>query len=253
MHIPTYKKHDGGDCAVMFIHGFMGGPSQFADLEAAVYEIGCSCVSVLLPGHGGGVDQFVKFGVSHWQGHVQEEIDKIKGDYRQIFLVGHSMGGLLALNASLVKENQIAAVMLLSTPLKINLFNPRMLWAKLRLLAFPKSHEIKAAYVKSNSLTAAKFFVYPLFVKAFINFYRLVGRTRARLSEVFVPVYMFHSKNDETTSYRSVALLCAGLCNTETTVFSLDKSWHAFYCAEEREIIKEQLIQMIREVGAGSE
>ena len=247
MHIPTYQKYHDSDCAVMFIHGFMGSPDQFADLADAVYEIGCTYTSVLLPGHGGGVDEFVKFGVGDWKRHIQSEIDKVKQDHKKIVLVGHSMGGLLALNASLAEENKIAAVVLLSTPLQVRLLHPRSLWLKLRLLLFPREHEIKSAYIKSNSLRASRFFVYPFAIKPVIQFYKLVRQTKKRLPEVFVPVYMFHSRQDETTSYQSAALLYEGLCNTKRTGFSLDKSWHAFYCGEERKMIKDQLLALIQQ------
>jgi len=226
----------------------MGGPNQFTDLEEAVYEAGCTCTSVLLPGHGAGIREFVKFGVGDWQRHLQDEIDKIKRDHKQIVLVGHSMGGLLALGASLNKENHIAAVVLLSTPLKIYLLNLRSLWFKLRLLRFPKDNEVRAAYIKSNSITLSKLFFYPSLIKPVIQLYKLIRRTKKHLSDVFVPVYMFHSKNDETTAYQSAALLYEGLCNTQRTAFALDKSWHAFYSADERKLIQDQLIVLIEQI-----
>ena len=245
VHIPTYKKYNNADCAVIFIHGFMGSPNQFTDLAEAVYNIGCTYMSVLLPGHGGGTDEFVRFGTLDWQRHVQSEIDKIKHDYKKIFLVGHSMGGLLALNASLVKDNNISGVVLISTPLKTYLLNPKSLLRKLRLLLLPKNNEIKSAYIKSNSVAAKKFWHFPLAVKPVMNFYRLVRQTNKRLPEVVVPVCMFHSRNDETTSYKSAGILYERLCSAPKTAFSLDKSWHAFYVEDEREIIKNKLIEFI--------
>lgn len=249
MHTPAYHKHEDSDCAVIFIHGFMGGPGQFADLAEAVHQMGCTYSSVLLPGHGCGLREFVKFGVCDWQVHVQSEIDKVKQEHKHIILIGHSMGGLLALNASLVRENPISAVVLLSTPLKVYWFNPRALWMKLRLVLLPKENEIRSAYRSSNSIAVSKFFCAPLILKPVIQFYQLVRQTKKQLADVFVPVYMFHSKNDETTSYRSAKLLYEGLCNTQRTALVLDKSWHAFYCESERQFIKDQVQNLIQEIG----
>ena len=245
MHNPICKKYNYADCAVVFIHGFMGSPNQFTDLAEAVYNIGCTYASVLLPGHGGGVDEFTKFGVCDWQRHVQNEIDKIKRDHEKIFLVGHSMGGLLALNASLVKDNNISGVVLIATPLKTYFLNPKSLLRKLRLLLLPKNNEIKSAYIKSNSVAAKKFWYFPLAVKPVINFYRLVGQTKKRLAEIMVPVCMFYSKNDETVSYKSAGILYEKLSGTQKTVVSLDKSWHAFYVEDERRIIEGKLVEFI--------
>jgi esterase/lipase len=78
-----------------------------------------------------------------------------------------------------------------------------------------------------------------------LNFYKLVKKTKKNLKRVFVPVTMFHSENDETTSYKSVKLLCEGLSNTQSNAFALSKSWHAFYPDDERKIISEKLLDFI--------
>ena len=246
MHTPTYKKCDGADTAVMFIHGFMGSPNQFAGLAETVHDLGCAYMSVLLPGHGCGIDGFVKSNNGVWTQHVQEEIDKIKNDYKRILLVGHSMGGLLALNASTVEGNNIAGVFLIATPLKIYLLNPKAVAQKLRFLRLAKDSEIKKEYMKSYSLTKSKFFYYPLFVKPAASLMRLMRKTKKRLPEVTAPVYMLHSKSDETVSYKSAALLYDGLCNTKKTAFTLEKSWHVFYTNDEQEAVRAKLIEFIQ-------
>ena len=246
MHHPTSRSHDGSDCAVIFIHGFMGSPNQFANLADAVYDMGCASKSVLLPGHGGDIKAFARFGARDWQQHLQDEIDTMKG-YRNIFLVGHSMGGLLALNASLMRENHIAGVVLLQTPLKVYLLNPRTLWLKLRLLRFPKQHVIKSAYIKSKSIPIPRLFFYPLFIKPVTEFYKLMRQTKKRLSEVFVPVCMFYSRADETTSYKSADLFYQGLCNTQRSLFSLDNSWHAYYDDDEGRFIQDKILAFIQQ------
>ncbi|MCL2812872.1 MAG: alpha/beta fold hydrolase [Clostridia bacterium] len=248
MHVPVRQKCKDAKTAVVFIHGLMGSPVQFIDLAAAVYNNGCSCISLLLPGHGGNMKNFARSGIDDWERHVQSELDKIRHDYNQIVLVGHSMGGLLALNASLNKENKIAGAVLISTPFKIHLLNFKSLLRKARLLMLPLSSEIKAAYVKSNSIAKTGIFFYPQIIKPLISLYMLIRKTKKRLPEISVPVYMFYSRNDETTSYRSADILQQGLCNTQRIFFALTKSHHAFYCDEERRIIRDRLIEFIQKI-----
>ena len=250
MHTPTYQKSSDTDWAVLFIHGFMGSPKQFTDLAEAVYESGCTYRALLLPGHGGGMRNFLKFGLRDWQACVQDEIDKLKREHKKIFLVGHSMGGLLALQASLLRENNIAGLVLIATPLKVYLLNPKRLLQRLGIIRLPKSSKMKSIYVDSNSITVPISLLYSFAIRPAIHFYRLLRQTKKRLPDIFVPVCMFHSKNDETTSYKSAALLYEGLCNTERRSFSLDKSWHVFFEDDERAFIRVNMLAFIQEIGA---
>jgi len=220
----------------------MGSPDHFDDLAELVHQQGCSSMSILLPGHGAGMRAFVKSNMDDWTRHVQDEIGAVRDKYREIILVGHSMGGLLALSASLVRENRVAGVILIATPLKINL---KSVYLKLRLLTFPGTNEIKQAYVKSKSIGRSAIFFYPCIIRPILSLFRLIRQTRRRLGEVFVPVYLFYSKSDETVAYQSAKLFYEGLCNTERTVFTLDRSWHAFYYEDERSVIAEKLLSLI--------
>ena len=245
-HVPTFRENDNADTAIIFVHGLMGSPTQFDDLAQAVYDIGCTFSCTLLLGHGRGIAEFAKFGAANWQNHLQQEIDKIKNRYDRIFLVGHSMGGLLSLHASLKKENKISGVFLLATPLKVYLFSPTALLRKVRLLTYPKSNPVKAAYMKSNSIELSKHLIFLRAIKTMREFYKLMKQVKKRLPDVAVPVYIFHSKADETASYKSAEMFYEGLCNTQRFSFSLDKSWHTFYYKDEREIIKRKLIETIK-------
>jgi len=242
MHLPSYQEREQAEKLVIFIHGFMGSPDHFVDLAELVYEHGCSTLSILLPGHGAGMREFVRSDMDDWTRHVQEEIDKVRDKYKTIFLVGHSMGGLLAINASLVKANRIAGLVLIAVPMKLNL---KSVYLKLRLLTFPRENEIKQAYVKSKSIGTSAVFYYPCIIRPILSLFQLIKQTKQRLPEVSVPVYLFYSKSDETVSYKSAKLLYEGLCNTERTAFSLDRSWHAFYYEDERGIIAKKLLELI--------
>ena len=248
MHKRIRREHANADIAVVFIHGFMGSPSQFAGLADAAYARGCSCISVLLPGHGENIREFARFGAKDWQACVQNELDEIKQRYSSIFLVGHSIGGLLALNASTAGENRVAGVVLISTPLKFNLFNPKSIKRKLCLLTLPKNREVRSAYRNANSVAISNPLLYPLVLKPACDAIRLARDTKRRLPEITAPICMFHSKNDEMTSYKSGGLLYKGLLNAQRTAFELKESRHAYYSESEWEMIKVKLMEMISSV-----
>jgi carboxylesterase len=247
-HDPAHRERDGAGTAVVFIHGFMGSPRQFEDLSDAAFEAGCSCHSILLPGHGHGATtkEFVRFNDGDWLHHARQEVAKIRNGYGRIILVGHSVGGLLALNISLEPENHVSDVVLISTPLKILVFTPKSIVCKLRLAAYPKDNDIKAAYIRGRGVDNGNALYYPLLVGSAASVYRLIGATKKRLADVTARVCMFHSVKDETAAYESMGMLSDGLCNAQTSAHRLEKSWHAYYDPTERGMIKEKLVEIIR-------
>lgn len=244
LHTPQYKKHPDADKLVVFIHGFMGSPDQFADLAAAVYDAGFSYLSVVLPGHGVGAGAFVRSRAADWEAHVQAELARVRDQFASIYLVGHSMGGLLALGASLEQDNKIAGVFLLATPLHIN-YSPRAFATRIRLLTFPKGHPIRAAYAQANSVAADNRLLYVLFLKPGLQFYKIARRTKRNLARVTVPVRLVHSKRDETAARASSRQMYDSLTAAPRDVVVLEQSWHAYYTPDERAIIRAQLLDFI--------
>jgi len=220
----------------------MGSPDQFADLLEAAYEHGCSACAILLPGHGGTSRDFGQHGLADWQGHLQDVLDIYNGTYPNIILAGHSMGGLLALNASLQEQNHICGVFLLSSPLKINL-SPRSLFMRLKLLLYPSRHPVKSAYWQAKSLT--NFAVSPRWLKPLRDLWRLERGMALDLPRVFVPVLAIHSRNDEAVSFRSADMFHNGLHNSAVKSITLEKSWHAYYPTEEWEVVRAAFLEFI--------
>lgn len=236
---------NGTENLVLFIHGFMGGPAQFDDWMCALYAHGYACVAVLLPGHGGDAREFGRNGAADWARHLQAEIEKLRDSYARIFLVGHSMGGLLALQASLISENKIAGVFLIATPLKLRIWQWRSLGQRVRLLGYPQTHAIKIAYSQANSIGKLRLFPLSHWGKPLRGLFSLMKTTKACLADVFVPVAMLHSKNDETTAFASSQLLQDGLCHTRCEAWRLETAWHAYYTEADRAFIAEKLVAFI--------
>jgi len=244
-HEPFEREHIGADTIVLFSHGFLGSPGQFEDLADLAYQNKCSVLSLLLPGHGKTAKEFSKFGLADWESHLEGELERVSAMYETIILVGHSMGGLLSLNASLSEKCKVKGVLLLSSPLKLK-YSLRTLRFGIQLTLFPKrTDEILAAYQKSYSVLHSSIFTYALWSRQLMDVYKLMAKTKAKLPDVTVPTTLIFSKKDETVSLKSAELFDQGLKHTDKRLVILDESRHAYYAPQERERIGLELLRLI--------
>lgn len=105
---------------VVFTHGLFESPYFFKDMNQVLASQGFISLSILLPGHWQGDWSSMKT-VTYldWMNEVRENarIANCFGD--KIIFAGHSLGGLLSLNASMQYANYTAGVMMWSPALDL--------------------------------------------------------------------------------------------------------------------------------------
>ncbi|NCC67577.1 MAG: alpha/beta fold hydrolase [Clostridia bacterium] len=106
--------------AVIFVHGFMGCHRQFEALADFLDDGETEMVFHVLPGHESTLAEFKKTNAKIWQDSVNELVGSMAKQYDRILLVGHSMGGLLAVRASIARPEKVCGVVCIGFPIKIN-------------------------------------------------------------------------------------------------------------------------------------
>jgi len=233
----------GNECIVVFVHGFLGSPDQFSELMTAVTQRGFAAMSVLLPGHGDTGMAFAKSTLADWEAHMHRELQRCR-HYRRIYLVGHSIGGLLSLNAATNPDYNIAGVAAICSPLKIYFIRPSALLKRLRLAIYRADHKIKSTYISGKSVRGIPFFV-PLWYRVLLQPHKLMRKTRRNLANVHVPVVLIHSRGDETASFKSAEMLDKGLINSPHKSIRLKNSWHAYHTDEDKRLIQDEILALI--------
>ena len=98
-HHEYIKVVDGGNTAVLMIHGIFGTPRHFDDIVDLVPQE-WSVYNILLDGHGKGVKDFAHTSMDKWKQQVDKMMAELYDKYDNIYLIGHSMGTLLSLDIS---------------------------------------------------------------------------------------------------------------------------------------------------------
>lgn len=242
-HRPYYRDREGSDTIVVFIHGFFGSPSQFWDLSAIAWEKGYSIASLLLPGHGGPGREFIRTPGRRWVRFAMQRIRQYAVKYPRVLVAGHSMGGLLALHASLFPENHVAGVFLLNTPLSIR-FTVRGTKNGLKAVFAPPKYldVVSRSYRQTNSVQKMALPKYLQMLPRVADLQRIMARVRKELPKVRVPVTIIQSRRDETVRWRSAIDLSAGMKQAPCRVVWLQSSWHSYYASGEKEVVEREFL-----------
>ncbi len=196
--IPTAEPFlfPGSRTGCLLIHGFTGAPKEMRWMGEYLAGRGFSVLGVRLTGHATRPEDMIRSRRTDWLASVEDGYHLLRGLADRIYLVGLSMGGVLALLMS--TRLDVKGVVAIATPMRLA-SDWRLPYAAIlsKLLPYvPKAHEEPGDGWFDQD--ARKDHVsYPQNpVRSAAELDRLVTEMRAALSEVRVPVLLIHSQDD---------------------------------------------------------
>jgi len=243
-HAPLYLEGAADKGIVVFIHGFMGSPRHFDKLAAAAHNQGLTVVALLLPAHGGTAKEFGSGSHELWQNYIDSEVERFAREYTNIWLVGHSMGCLLAINAAVKHSNKICGLFLIALPLKIGLFSATAIKIRLKQVFSRERKQIKATYSSVCSVKSSPGMIVYM-IKQVFELIKLKKAATANLHNLRAPVVAVLSENDELTSIKSKKILKSGLTGAPLENLLLTDSLHSYYQEKEWEKIEKLFLKFI--------
>ena len=239
-HEPLYLENTANRRIVVFIHGFMGTPRQFDEMAKIVHSQGYSAASLLLPGHGSTVKDFSSGTMNNWQEHVDAEIERFSRSNDSIYLVGHSMGCLLAINAAVKHSKNISGIFLIACPFKLRLISIHSAKIKLKLVFCRRSHPMKSVYLAASSVPLRPSLAWRA-IGPYIELKKLARIAKASLGNIRAPINAVYSTADDVVSVRSLKILKAGISQAPFECLILSESLHAYFPEHEQRIIEASL------------
>ncbi len=143
-----------------------------------------------LPGHEKTIVKAVKY--DEWIDASKEKIDKLITKYKTIYIIGHSMGGVIAAYLASCYKG-VKKLVLLAPAFSYGNFDQNKLDLKKRIL---NNKEYKEKYVEEiyNDLLS-KILVVP--ISSVLEFAKLVKEHNACTENISCPVLIMHGKEDE--------------------------------------------------------
>ena len=240
MHEQSDKK---GQVGCLLIHGFTGSPEELSDLGDFLAGQGISVSLPILPGHGTHSADLFNYTWHDWFSCVKSAYLKLKGECKEIFVCGLSMGGTLAL--LLAAHEFVQGVMVLSAVVEF----PK--WQKMGVRVFKnvakfryKSNgsDIRDLSAKGRS---SNYLRYPYY--AIDQLFELVEHTRNELGEIEVPVLIIHSRKDHTINFSNSETIYRLINSKEKRKIDLEESYHIITVDVEKEVVKQEVLRFIQQ------
>jgi len=248
MHEEFVRINPDADTAVLFIHGICGTPDHFRELiplEALVPEEFSVC-NLLLDGHGGSVKDFAATSGEKWREQVFAVYETLASAHERIYVVGHSMGTLFAIQLAAAYPEKVKRLFLLAVPMRPWL-KPTMI-VDLLAMVFGKTGNSKpqrAALEKAAGIrTTPKLWKYLPWVPRFLDLFKEIRKTERVIGDVKVECRCYQSQKDELVLRSAERVLKT---KSHFQIVSLGNSSHFYYSPGEREQLLDDFRNWIKE------
>ncbi len=242
-HTEYVKIFENSENAVLMVHGILGTPRHF-DAILPLIPDGWSIYNILLDGHGGTASDFSKTSMKKWRSQVKNTLEALCRTHKNVYIIAHSMGTLLSIEAALSHKDKIKAMVLLACPLKAGV-KLRMVKNSLGII-FDKIDDADAYELATKNATSVKtdkrLWIYVGYIPRFIELLSYIRVIRKTILSVDIPCYVFQSGNDELVSTKSLKYIKA---NDKLTVSVLENSGHFYYESEEFKTIANTLKKIL--------
>lgn len=203
-----YKKDiAGAKGAVLFIHGFLGSTKHFEKFIPLIPN-DYAVHNLMLSGHGGSVRDFSKTCMQNWKDEADRAAAELIKKYKNIVIAAHSMGTFFAMDAAVKYPDNVRAVFLLQTPLKIGVKATAFKNSIRSVFGFAGNDETALAYKNSHSIElTARVWEYAGWIPRYLELFAEARRARNTIREVGTDMHIFQSAKDELVSMRSLRFI----------------------------------------------
>lgn len=232
---------DGGPVGVLFCHGFTGTPQSLRPWAEHLAAAGLTVDLPRLAGHGTSWQEMNLTRWEDWYGTVDRALSRLAARCDQVFVMGLSMGGTLALRLAEQRGDEISGLVLVNPSLLTKRLDRHLLPA-LRMVV-PSWPSI-ASDIKKPGVTELAYDRVP--VQAAYSLSKLWLATRSDLDRVTVPILVFRSAEDHVVEPDSCRRLREAVSGDVREVV-LENSYHVATLDNDAPTIFEGSLSFVRE------
>jgi len=225
---------------VLVIHGFTATLESVRPLEGPLRALGYDVSMPVLSGHSSSSPESLR-GVrwSAWQRDAERAFEELSSRCSRVFVVGHSMGALLALDLAATHGSRVAGVVAAAPAFRlVSLLAPGR---PLHFLApvigrLKKNWGLRAAFNDPVSSCTPPHYPWAP-TDAILSFFDFISYASGRLDEVVSPVLIIHNRHEKTVLPESAEYVYGSISTPAVgkAITWLDRSEHQVFCDLEKE------------------
>lgn len=242
-----------GEVALLMIHGFASAPPVFQTLADDLAGRGYACRAMRLPGFGEPPARLAATTREDWRAAVDREVDALSAGGRKVWLVGHSMGGTLAIDYALRHpEAPIEGLVLIAPLIDVSsrrslLISPRTLFETWRHLWTPGTL-LKTAFpidiqAPTPGLEELRDVYMPL--SAYAEMFRVTDAVAGRAGELRVPALMMVAPADKVVDSDAARRYYEALGSSRKQCVVMERSGHVVPLDRERDRAAAEIARFI--------
>lgn len=208
---------NNNDKAILFIHGFPTTPYMYSWVAGYAASKGYDVYSPLIPTFGADYKEMIKTNFSSWFAFIDKYYLSLRARYKDVYVVGVSMGGAMTLKLAEKHSNTKQAmtkIAVLSAPVVYNsirdgiITDPLAYFARIIKIFLPSIGARPITHMEGHNDGDENWHGYRgVFVKQGVSLIYNLKTIRKELGKIKVPMIAIHDRGDRTVPFGNLGII----------------------------------------------
>ena len=245
-----YFESENSNNCVIAIHGFSSSPKEVEQLALFLNKHNLNIITPRLAGHGIVPEDLKDKKWEDWYKSVSRAITIASLEYKKVYIVGFSTGGLLALLSTKKQYKEFVGLVCINAALHLNDMRIKTLLPAISfwndIVSVFHEHEYAKEYI-DNSPENPEINYHKHYVDAIEQLSLLMKKTRKNLHKIKKPILIIQGKDDPIVNPSSAHEIYESIESRYKTLKIIEASKHVIVIGENTDELFGDILNFIQE------